>query len=449
MPDAGESVRLHFADGRPAGTYERGSDRLEIRVRSMSFKATMVPVDLSPLDGVVELREIVVLAEQDEMRIGSVVLPRSLPALETLIVGSRIANVEVLGEMSRLRRVRTAWAIPKESLERLVDLEELRMGVSRRLAVDADWFPSLPRLRRLDLESVGRAPIEFLLELPSLRDLSMIALQRSPGRVVGRLTQLEALGVELPSNSVRFLESLGRLRTLRMRVPASSVVALEALPLQELQLFASGLRDEAAASIGRLEELRMLVLWSRRVATLEWLKGLSLLEDLDLNDCHSIERLDPISALSRLRRLSLRNLGGVRSFRPLMGLAGLETVLLHGTRPDDPREAAELVEALPVARVEVSVDPPSADDPIERIVDGTRIKISLRAGGGYLVSADLAGLVADDDQDAAAELVRDRLEPVVEATFESEGSETTITVATFPEARRVSDLIAELARERS
>ncbi|MFC1610138.1 leucine-rich repeat domain-containing protein [Myxococcota bacterium] len=96
--------------------------------------------------------------------------------------------------------------------------------------------------------------------------------------------------------------------------------------------------------VRQLSNLRTLVIMSPRVATLDSLVALKLLEELRLVQNVRVRSLEPIGHLTTLRRLVLSNSTRFRDIGPLASLDGLVELELGGTRVIDFSPVAALQE---------------------------------------------------------------------------------------------------------
>jgi hypothetical protein len=118
-------------------------------------------------------------------------------------------------------------------------------------------------------------------------------------------------------------------RTVAVRGDEGLLRAVAALPNLE-SLWASGVGSTAAKSIGRMTNLRRLVVHDLRASDFTPLTTLTCLESLAVAGSSKIGSLDGLEGLATLRELILFDCSSYSSVEPLRALMSMETLCLEG-----------------------------------------------------------------------------------------------------------------------
>jgi hypothetical protein len=146
-------------------------------------------------------------------------------------------------------------------------------------------FSSFPMLEDCGLE--WRSGAESLFEQVKLRKLFVNSYKGKGAEAFGRLVNLENLAIlNAPIENLNFLETLGKLRVLRL------------------------------ANL-------------KKIHSLKGIERLVNLEELEIHTCRSIGSIDEIGSLPVLKKLYLNNDGDIASFKPLKRLENLEAVIFY------------------------------------------------------------------------------------------------------------------------
>lgn len=169
-----------------------------------------------------------------------------------------------------------------EPIHSLKELQFLRVMTYCRTPIR---FSSFPVLEDFGLE--WRAGAESLFEHVRLRKLFVNSFKGKDAEAFGRLVNLENLAIlNAPIGNLNFLETLGKLRVLRL------------------------------ANL-------------KKIHSLKGIERLVNLEELEIHTCRSIGSIDEIGSLPVLKKLYLNNDGDIASFKPLKRLENLEAVIFY------------------------------------------------------------------------------------------------------------------------
>jgi len=223
-----------------------------------------------------------------------------------------------------------AWsdALAAELEERGVRELELAPGHStgRR---DLGFLRQIPFIEKLSIHSVSALDDSAVACLFRARELELHNYAPNPLRVDG-MSRLEKLTFvwRQHSESVFSRHSLKQLsirkypgKDLR---DLAGLIALESLDLLEGKFVSS-------VGLGSLTRLKFLRFgFCRQLRRLDDLEHLQALEQLKIVKCRAIADFGPISALGGLKLLVLEDVGRIASLDWLAGLTALETLLLTG-----------------------------------------------------------------------------------------------------------------------
>jgi hypothetical protein len=147
-----------------------------------------------------------------------------------------------------------------------------------------------------------------------------------------RLTGLRVLSAAWPQVSAT-IEAVRGLQVAFLRdYQPADLTPLVALPeLVELTM-KDRPRLRSLAGLSALQGPRLLgVYMAKDLGDIEDLTGTSAIEDLALESCRKIERIDALANSASLRRLNLSECGDIESLAPIAGLTRLEDIRLFGS----------------------------------------------------------------------------------------------------------------------
>lgn len=172
-----------------------------------------------------------------------------------------------------------------KSVEPIHYLKELRALEVITYCLTPIRFTSFPMLEDCGLE--WRSGAETLFEHLKLRRLFVNSFEGKNAGAFGHLVNLENLAIlNSPIENLNFLETLGKLRILRL------------------------------ANL-------------KKVHSLKGIEKLVNLEELEIHTCRCIGSIDEIGGLSALKKLYLNNNGNIDSLSPIKRLENLEAVIFY------------------------------------------------------------------------------------------------------------------------
>lgn len=212
--------------------------------------------------------------------------------------------------------------IPRNDLERLTELDASARGIE-----SLDGLDSMPNLVRLDLRDNRVRDLSPIAELPrlqalSLRDNNIVDLHAANLTALAQLPELRELNLRHnrgPSHPEQPDEH-DRISDL---TALSEFNGLELLDLRDNHI-------EDISPLAELERLQHLDLRDNRLSenAITKLSALYRLEHLNLRN-NNLRELSGIAELGGLRYLNLHSNTGLESIVPLVGLTGLEELILR------------------------------------------------------------------------------------------------------------------------
>lgn len=204
---------------------------------------------------------------------------------------------------------------PKDSIligDELKKLERLNVVVRWCSNQDLDVFRKFTALSELYLQGGRYRDLSFLETMPKLEKLVLGTYDISKDlSVLGRMSALQHLDVERVYGLSDYdsIFSLTKLRTLKMPKPKGEV-DLQGMAgmtsLKTLYLNAEGGKYKHVESLGNLKNLERLTLRWIKFEELQFLKGLTKLEYLDLTGSNSVPGIEEVlSGLSGLKYLDI------------------------------------------------------------------------------------------------------------------------------------------------
>lgn len=168
-------------------------------------------------------------------------------------------------------------------------------------------------------------PLGFLEELPNLRSIEIYNFDVKDVSPIWVLKNLECIGLECFFNKCGDFSEFSRLTYFfgRWRPSAKTIFSVRTL----LHLNVTGYPYEDLQALQNLQELKVLMLTSRKLTALNGIEKFSALEKLDLHGCTQLKSLDGIenasNALSFLWIDTCKRITDVNA----IGLHGLVRVL--------------------------------------------------------------------------------------------------------------------------
>jgi internalin A len=192
-----------------------------------------------------------------------------------------------------------------------------------------DFLAELPQLRELKLIDLKIEDVAGVNALPNLRRLTLSTYARTPIDF-SNFALLEKCFFEW----IRGSDSLFECRTLRdlyiNRFPAESLEPLHRLNELHCLRLGNGAKASSVAGVERLAELRELGLYRMpKVADWKPLSRATELEVLEVETCKRLEAIDFLRPMRRLRELSLVNCGPIDSLAPLADAEALERFFFY------------------------------------------------------------------------------------------------------------------------
>lgn len=243
--------------------------------------------------------------------VGVVVSDRG-DAVEMVVTGAwtaEAATVVQAGEVDRLV-LNYALGFDEPSLKFLDGLPIRELVIIDRRLSDLEPIHSLGATLRVLSVTTNPALTIDLSELPLLRSVSAAWPQ---------IDESIAASSEL------------RVANLRGYAPADLRPLAPLRQLVEL-VMKDRPRVKTLAGLSGIPDLRRLGIYlAKDLADIEDLNGHFLIEELALEACRKITRLDAVAACTALRKLNLSECGDLESLGPLRALTNLENLSLYGS----------------------------------------------------------------------------------------------------------------------
>lgn len=369
-------------------------------------------------------------------------LARPLPQVQELIVTSGVAppGDEVLRNLPNLRslclgRVAGEPKLDLRVLAGMPSIEDLRFDAFGVATIEP--LRALSGLRRVRIEN---HTFESIAPLAAASRLRFVAVGWWKGMDrLGELTELEEVELnEGTLSSLRPFRRLERLRSLTVfgRRLRSLAGIKEMTALEDLFLYNPGIDDlSPLVGLPRLRRIRLDL--PGRIADFGPLGRIAGLEDLIINfkgdRSASTPRLADLRELRSLRRLALTRVDGT-GWRFLLDVPAIERLLLYGSVDADAPD--QLRRRFPDARLEVR--------PVQPVRPETRI-VAL-GDGRWALRLDARRLLAVDDNFEAETWLEERLahaDPELAAAldFDSDAESLGVIAATEADVRKVAALL--------
>lgn len=192
--------------------------------------------------------------------------------------------------------------------------------------------------------------IDFLVQFPDLRSLTIRKLNLKSVAAINSLTKLESLSLSTYCQTPILFDRMGGLRHCEIEWRTGSETLFDCLSLRTLTII--GLKLKASNCFSKLQSLECLSILSssiielsglrtlkklkrlrlannRQLVSLCGIESLDMLEDLDVNTCKKLTNIEPVKYLKRLQRLQLNNLGTIDSLAPVQSLSSLEMITFY------------------------------------------------------------------------------------------------------------------------
>ena len=177
---------------------------------------------------------------------------------------------------------------------------------------------------------------EFLKQIgENVEFLDWVGSSNPDLRPVGELASLRHLSIQPDADPMRHLGLGNCSKLISLAVDWPLVVDTVFSCTKLLDLTIDRVPEGELQEFGVFSSLRALKLTRCRTRSLEFLKGNTEIESLELETCRNISDLSPIGSLKKLRRLSLDGCRAIESLEPLAELTNLEILRLRdvGTIP--------------------------------------------------------------------------------------------------------------------
>lgn len=194
------------------------------------------------------------------------------------------------------------------------------------------WFLDGLPLRELVLLDWGLSDLEPIHSLgPTLQSLRVTT---NPALTLdlGRLPGLRELGAAWRQVSASIDAATGLRDLFLLGYQPTDLEPLAALTHLVKLVMKDRPRLKSLAGLSAFPDLRSLEIYlAQNLSDIEDLAGRSALEEVALEACRKIDRLDALGGCVGLRSLNLSDCGALASLGPLRALTNLEDVLMYGS----------------------------------------------------------------------------------------------------------------------